>query len=370
MTEPLDLARPEIGPEEERLVLEVLRSGRLSLGPMLERFERDFAEWLGVDDAIAASSGTAALHLGVRALGWGTGDEVVLSPFTFIASANCLLYEDVKPVFADVEPDSVNLDPAAAASAVGERTVGLLPIDIFGWPADLPAFERIAAERGLGILEDSCQALGALDGEGRKVGSRGNLAAFAFYANKQMTTGEGGMLIPADPGQAARIRSERNQGRAVDMAWLDHDRLGFNYRMSDVTAAIGVAQIARLDQLLAGRSEVAALYGDALSGIDGLGLYADRLDRAQRSWFVYPVRLPAGSDRDEVISRLGEDGIPAKAYLPCIHLMPHLRELGYGEGDFPVAEEISARSLALPFHARLTEADVARVAAALESALS
>ncbi|MDQ2622311.1 MAG: DegT/DnrJ/EryC1/StrS family aminotransferase [Actinomycetota bacterium] len=370
MPEPLSLARPEIGPEEERLVLEVLRSGRLSLGPMLERFERDFAEWLGVGDAIAVSSGTAALHLGVRALGWGQGDEVVLSPFTFIASANCLLYEGAKPVFADVEPESVNLDPAAAAAAVGERTVGLLPIDIFGWPADLPAFERLAADRGLSILEDSCQALGALDRDGRKVGSRGNLAAFAFYANKQMSTGEGGMLIPSNAAQAAAIRSERNQGRAVDMAWLDHDRLGFNYRMSDVTAAIGVAQVARLDDLLAGRARVAALYGDALVGIEGLGLYPDHLEAARRSWFVYPVRLPEGADRDGVIARLGEAGIPAKAYLPCIHLMPHLRDLGYGEGDFPVAEGISARSLALPFHAGLEEGDVFRVATALSAALS
>lgn len=366
---PLDLARPEIGPEEERLVLEVLRSGRLSLGPMLDRFERSFAAWLGVEDAIAVSSGTAALHLGVRALGWGEGDEVVLSPFTFVASANCLLYERVRPVFADVEPETANLDPGAARAAVGERTAGLLPIDIFGWPADLPELERLAAERGLAILEDSCQALGAIDAEGRRVGGRGNLAAFAFYANKQMTTGEGGVLIPSDPDQAARIRSERNQGRAVDMAWLDHDRLGFNYRMSDVTAAIGVAQVARLDELLAGRDRVAALYGAALAGIDGVEAYPAERGRARRSWFVYPVRLPEGADRDGIIARLGEEGIPAKAYLPCIHLMPHLRELGYGEGDFPVAEGIAARSLALPFHAGLDRADVERVATALDRAL-
>ena len=169
-SQPLELARPEIGPEEERLVVEVLRSGRLSLGPVLERFERDFATWLGVDDAVAVSSGTAGLHLGVRALGWGPGDDVVLSPFTFVASANCLLYEGVKPVFADIDPVSLNLDPGAAEAAIGNATVGLLPIDIFGQPADLPSFERIAANRGLKILEDSCQALGAIDSEGRKVG--------------------------------------------------------------------------------------------------------------------------------------------------------------------------------------------------------
>lgn len=367
---PLGLARPEIGPEEERLVLEVLRSGRLSLGPMLERFERDFAAWLEVDDAIAVSSGTAALHLGVRALGWGPGDEVVLSPFTFVASANCLLYEDVRPVFADIDPGTLNLDPAAAATAVGPKTAGLLPIDIFGWPAAMPEFERLAATRGLGLLEDSCQALGAVDGEGRKVGSRGSPATFAFYANKQITTGEGGILIPADPDQAARIRSERNQGRAIDMAWLDHDRLGFNYRMSDVTAAIGVAQVGRLDRLLAGRSAVATLYGAALANVAGVEVPRADEGQARRSWFVYPVRLPEGADRDTVIGRLAEQGIPAKAYLPCIHLMPHLRKLGYGVGDFPIAEGIATRSLALPFHAGLDRNDVGRVAAALDAALA
>jgi len=369
-SQPLELARPEIGPEEERLVVEVLRSGRLSLGPVLERFERDFATWLGVDDAVAVSSGTAGLHLGVRALGWGPGDDVVLSPFTFVASANCLLYEGVKPVFADIDPVSLNLDPGAAEAAIGNATVGLLPIDIFGQPADLPSFERIAANRGLKILEDSCQALGAIDSEGRKVGSRGNVSTFAFYANKQMTTGEGGIVIPADPAMAEVMRSERNQGRAIDMDWLDHDRLGFNYRMSDVTAAIGVAQVGRLDELLAGRAQVARMYLDRLAGIDGLELPAPDQAPARRSWFVFPVRLPEGSDRDGVIRRLGEQGIPAKAYLPSIHLFPHLAEFGYREGDFPVAEGVAARSMALPFHTGLSEGDIDRVATALGDALS
>lgn len=370
MTEPLALARPEIGPEEERLVLEVLRSGRLSLGPMLDRFEEAFAGWLGVEDAVAVSSGTAALHLGVRASGWTAGDEVILSPFTFVASANCLLFEGVRPVFADIDPATGNLDPGAASAAVGPETAGILPIDIFGWPADLPAFERLAAERGLGLLEDSCQALGAIDAEGRKVGSRGNLATFAFYANKQMTTGEGGILVPSNADQAARIRSERNQGRALDMDWLDHDRLGFNYRMSDITAAVGLAQVQRLDELLAGRKRVADLYASVLGGVEGVELWPDADGKARRSWFVYPVRLPAGADRDGVIRRLGEAGIPAKAYLPAIHLMPHLAEYGYARGDFPHAEGLADRSLALPFHAGLDGSDVTRVAAALDQALA
>ncbi len=350
-------------------MLEVLRSGRLSLGPMLERFERAFAEWLGVEDAIATSSGTTALHLGVRALGWQCGDEVVLSPFTFVASANCLIYEGIQPVFADVDPVSLNLDPAAAEAAIGEKTVGLLPIDIFGYPSDMPAFEKIAASRSLGILEDAAQALGAIDAEGRKVGSRGHLSAFAFYANKQMTTGEGGMLIPRDAEEAERIRSERNQGRAVDMEWLDHDRLGYNYRLSDVAAAIGVAQVEKLDRMLADRARVAALYAQALQAVDGVEVAPAGQGEARRSWFVYPVRLAEGSDRDAVIASLAEAGIPSKAYLPCVHLFPHLRERGYGEGQFPVAEAISARSLALPFHGGMSEADVALVASALEAAL-
>jgi perosamine synthetase len=366
---PLSLARPEIGPEEERLVLEVLRSGRLSLGPMLERFEREFADWLGVDDAIATNSGTTALHLGVRALCWGEGCEVVLSPFTFVASANCLLYEGVRPVFADIDPVTLNLTPETAKPVIGPDTAGLLPIDIFGYPCDMPGFEVLAEERGLRILEDAAQAIGAVDREGCRVGTRGNLAAFAFYANKQMTTGEGGMIIPRDPAEAERIRSERNQGRAVDMDWLDHDRLGFNYRLSDVAAAIGVAQVAKLDHMLADRERVAGLYETALGRLAGVELPVAGDGRERRSWFVYPVRLPDGVRRDDVITRLAAAGVPAKAYLPSIHLFPHLKALGYGEGDFPVAESVSARSLALPFHTGLTEAEVERVAEALERAL-
>ena len=366
---PLSLARPDVGPEEEELVLEVLRSGRLSLGPMLERFERNFAEWLGVDDAIATNSGTTALHLGVRALCWGEGSEVVLSPFTFVASANCLLYEGVRPAFADIDPVTLNLTPENAAAAVGPDTVGLLPIDIFGYPCDMPGFESLAEMKGLRILEDAAQALGAIDREGRRVGSRGNLSAFAFYANKQMTTGEGGMIIPRDPAEAERIRSERNQGRAVDMDWLDHDRLGFNYRLSDIAAAVGVAQVAKLDLMLAERERVAEMYRLALGEIEGVELPISGKDLERRSWFVYPIRLPEGCDRREVIERLAADGVPAKAYLPCIHLFPHLRSLGYGEGDFPVAESISARSLALPFHTSLDKSGVVRVAASLERAL-
>jgi perosamine synthetase len=365
----IPLAKPEIGSREETLVLEVLRSGQLSLGPMGERFECEFAAWLGVPDAVMVSSGTAALHLGVRALGWGEGDEVVTSPFSFVASANCLLYEGARPVFADVDPETLDLDPTAAAAAMGGSTAGLLPVHIFGYPAAMPQLEELAAGHGLGILEDACEALGAVDSEGRKVGARGNLATFAFYANKQMTTGEGGMIVPRDRDEAARLRSERNQGRAVDMGWLDHDRLGFNYRLSDIAAALGVAQVEKLDSLLERRAAVARMYEERLAELEGVRTPIAGRGGEVRSWFVYPVRLPQGTDRDEVVRQLAERGVASKAYLPCIHLFPHLRELGYREGQFPVAEAASATSLALPFFPAMGEAQVDRVCQELAAAL-
>jgi perosamine synthetase len=367
--EPIPLARPEIGAREEELALEVLRSGRLSLGPMGERFERDLAAWLGVEDAVAVSSGTTGLHLGVRTLGWGHGDEVLTSPFSFVASANCLLYEGAEPVFCDVDPETLNLDPTAAAAAVGERTAGILPIHIFGFPAAMPELEALAARHGLGLLEDACEALGAVDSEGRRVGARGNLASFAFYANKQLTTGEGGMVIPPDAATAARLRSERNQGRAADMGWLDHGGLGFNYRLSDIAAALGVAQLERLDAMLAARTRVASLYEESLADIEGLRLSIAGRGAELRSWFVYTVQLPADADRDATVARLADLGVASKAYLPCIHLFPHLRELGYSEGQFPVAEAASARSLALPFFPAMSESQVTRVCEALAESI-
>jgi perosamine synthetase len=252
---------------------------------------------------------------------------------------------------------------------VTERTAGILPVHIFGYPAAMPALEALASKHGVGILEDACEALGAVDSEGRRVGARGNLATFAFYANKQMTTGEGGMVIPRDAAEAARLRSERNQGRAVDMGWLDHDRLGFNYRLSDLAAALGVAQVEKLDSLLERRAAVARLYEQGLTEVEGVVTPIAGRGAERRSWFVYPVRLADGADRDATIARLAERGIASKAYLPCIHLVPHLRELGYREGQFPVAEAASAHSLALPFFPAMTEAQVERVCRALAAAI-
>jgi perosamine synthetase len=364
-SEQIPLSLPELGEREEELALQVLRSGRLSLGPVVERFEADFAAWLGVDDAVAVSSGTTALHLGVRALGWGPGDEVLTSPFSFVASANCLLYEGARPVFCDVEPDSLDLDPQAAGAQLSYRTAGILPVHIFGYPAAMPALEALASRSGLGILEDACEALGAVDSEGRRVGARGNLAAFAFYPNKQMTTGEGGMIVPSGPEVAAGLRSERNQGRAPDMGWLDHAGLGYNYRLSELAAALGVAQVEKLDRLLERRASVAAQYEQGLASVEGLRTPPPGRGAERRSWFVYPVRLPAGADRDGAIAHLAERGIASKAYLPCIHLFPHLRELGYREGQFPVAEAAAADSLALPFFPSMSEAQVTRVCESL-----
>jgi perosamine synthetase len=381
VNEPIPLARPELGPREEELLLEVVRSGSLSLGPKLEQFEHDFSDWLGGGVyAVAVSSGTAALHLGVRANGWSEGDEVITSPLSFVASSNCLLYEGAIPVFCDIDPVTLNLDPELAAAAVGERTAGLLPVHIFGYPADLPAFERIASEGGLGIVEDACQALGAIDRQGRKVGMTGNLATFAFYANKQMTTGEGGMLVTPDRDVAEAAHSECNQGRAPDMSQLDHDRIGFNYRLSDLHAAIGIAQLERVGEMLNARENVAALYRERLTqlGAEPAGehdehdivLPCENTGDERRSWFVFVIQLPEGTDRGAVIESLAAHGIASKAYLPCIHLMPPYRErFGFKQGDFPIAERVAERSLALPFFTSMTESQVDRACTALGEAL-
>jgi perosamine synthetase len=369
-----------LGEREEELVLEVLRSGALSLGPKLGGFELAFASWLGSDDAVAVSSGTAALHLGVRVLGWGEGDEVLTTPFSFVASSNCLLYEGAAPVFCDIDPVTLNIDPAAAEAAAGERTAGILPVHIFGYPADLIALERLADTREIPILEDACQALGAVDSEGRAIGTAGHVTSFAFYANKQMTTGEGGVLIPAGEEMAERLRSERNQGRSADMSEVDHERIGFNYRMTDMQAAIGLGQLERLDELLAARAEIATTYTEVLSAAgaapagegDPEGLVLPSADRGdeQRSWFVYPVQLPVDAERGAVIAALAAARIQSKAYLPCIHTMPPYRErFGFKGGEFPVAEAVAARSLALPFFGSMTESDIERVCAALARAV-
>jgi perosamine synthetase len=364
--EPIPLARPWLGATEEAAVINVLRSGQLSLGPRLADFEQRFAARVGTPYASAVSSGTAGLHLALRAVGVAEGDEVVTSPFSFVASANAVIYERARPVFADIDPVTLTLDPDAAAAAVTERTRALLPVHIFGWPAELEPLEAL----GMPIVEDACEALGALYPDGRAVGSRGHPAVFAFYPNKQMTTGEGGIVTLGDAGLKEQIDSERNQGRAPDMDWLDHDRLGFNYRLSDIACALGIAQLARLDELLAARANVASQYREALGGIEGLELPCPDAGGVVRGWFVFTVLLPPGVDRDATIEALRERGIASKPYLPAIHLMSFYRErFGHRPGEFPVCEDVAARSVALPFFPQLREEQIARVARSLAAVL-
>jgi perosamine synthetase len=368
--EPIPLARPVLGEQEERAVLEVLRSGQLSLGPRVPAFESAFAARVGAPLGCAVSSGTAGLHLSLRAAGVKDGDEVITSPFSFVASANAALYERARPVFADIDPITLNLDPQAAAAAVSERTRALLPVHIFGYPAAMARFEELARKHGLAIVEDACEALGAVHADGSAVGGRGHPAVFGFYANKQLTTGEGGMITLGDGALKKRLDSERNQGRAPDMDWLDHDRLGFNYRLSDIACALGIAQLARLEEMLAARSALAGHYRSALAAIDGLELPCPDQGGDVRGWFVFVVQLPRGIDRDDTVRALAAAGIQSKPYLPAIHLMSFYRErFGHRPGEFPVCEDVAARSLALPFFPQMHEGQVARVAEGLGAAL-
>ncbi|MEI7692040.1 MAG: DegT/DnrJ/EryC1/StrS aminotransferase family protein [Actinomycetes bacterium] len=366
MSERIPLAKPVIGEAEEQAVLDVLRSGQLSLGPAVPAFEQAFAQRVGATDASAVSSGTAGLQLALRAVGVTDGDEVVTSPLSFVASANVCVMERATPVFADIDPLTLTLDPAAAAAAVTDKTTAILPVHIFGYPSDMPTLEAL----GLPIVEDACEALGARYADGTLVGSRGHPAIFGFYANKQMTTGEGGMVTVNDSAIKLRIDSERNQGRAPDMDWLDHDRLGFNFRLSDIACALGLAQLSRLDEMLAGRERVAALYYEGLAGVEGLSLPCPDRGDERRGWFVFVVQLPAEFDRDATIRALGELGIQSKPYLPAIHLMAYYRErFGHKEGEFPVCEAVAAQSIALPFFPEMTSGQVERVCAALRETL-
>ncbi|HWH95342.1 MAG TPA: DegT/DnrJ/EryC1/StrS aminotransferase family protein [Baekduia sp.] len=370
----IPIAKPVIGKAEEDAVLEVLRSGHLSLGPRVAEFERRFAAFVGAPQASAVSSGTTALHLALRAVGVSDGAEVVTTPFSFVATANAAVYERATPVFADIDPVTLNLDPAAAAAALTAKTAAIVPVHIFGYPADTPAFEAL----GVPLVEDAAQGLGARHGDGVAVGGRGHPAIFGFYPNKQLATGEGGMITLGDEAMKVRIDSERNQGRAPDMDWLDHDRLGFNYRLSDVACAIGLAQMDRLDDMLAARARAAGWYREALAGLarerdlalpceDGATIAGDT-----RGWFVFVVQVPRdGPSRDDIIRGLRERGVQSKPYLPAIHLMSYYREsFGYREGMFPVCEDVAARSMALPFFPEITRAQVERVAAALTDILT
>ncbi len=368
-TKQIELSAPYIDEREEELVLEVLRSGWLSLGPVLTQFERMFAERLGVEHAAAVSSGTAGLHLAVKLAGIEAGDEVITTPFSFVASTNCFLYEGATPVFVDVDPQTLNMDPELVEAAITPRTKAIVAVDMFGYPCELDPLLEIAERHGLAFVEDSCEALGA-GYRGRPVGSGGHLAVFAFYPNKQMTTGEGGIVVTDSEEEWKLLKSLSNQGRAEDGAWLDHVRLGYNYRLDDVGAALGVAQLEKLDHVLELRAQVAARYAELLAGIDGVEpLLADDADH-KRSWFVYPVWLDASIDRLRTIQRLREQGVASKVYLPSIHQQSYIRErFDFRDGMFRNAEDASARLLALPFHTGLEADDQERVVEALRSSI-
>jgi perosamine synthetase len=369
VTRQVPLSLPWLDAREEELVEEVLRSGRLSLGPTVDRFEEAFAEVVGAPYAAAVSSGTAGLHLLTIAAGVGSGDEVVTSPYSFVASANCAVYEGATPVFADIDPRTFNLDPRAVEDAITERTRAVVAVDIYGYPCELDALRALCERHGIVLVEDACEALGARY-RSRPIGSHGVAAVFAFYPNKQITTGEGGLITTHSEDEWRLLRSLRNQGRADAGGWLEHARLGFNYRMDDIRAAVGLGQLEKLDEILAARSQVADRYRELLAGLDGLELpLADDADH-ERSWFVFVVTLPAGTDRESVIAALDARGVGTARYLPCIHLQAYMRErFGFRPGLCPVAEDISSRTLALPFHSRLVEDDQVHVAESLRAAL-
>jgi perosamine synthetase len=365
----IPLSQPYLGEREEELVLEVLRSGRLSLGPSGARFEQMLAERVGARFAAAVSSGTAGLHLLVRASGIGPGDEVITTPFSFAASTNCFLYEGARPVFADIDPRSWNIDPAAVEAALSERTKAILAVDVFGYPCELEPLCELAERHGLALIDDACEALGAVY-KGRPVGGQGVPAVFAFYPNKQITTGEGGVVVTDSEEEWRLVKSLSNQGRGDAGPWLEHVRLGFNYRLDDLSAALGIAQLERFDEILALRERVAARYAELLTGVKGVELPAADDSEHRRSWFVYVVKLANGIDREKVIARLEQERIGTSRYLPCIHLQPYVRELlGTGEGMCPLAEDLSRRTLALPFYSGLEPGDQERVVAALRAAI-
>ncbi len=380
----IPLSTPDITSHEEDLVLQVLRSGRLSIGPMQERFEALVAERCGTTHAIACSSGTAGLHMVLVALGIGPGDEVITTPFSFIASANAILYVGAKPVFVDICPSSLNASPELIEQAITPRTKAILAVEAFGNPTHFDEYQKIAARHEIPLIEDSCEALGTIY-KGTPAGSFGRAGVFGFYPNKQITTGEGGMIVTNDDRLADACRSLRNQGRAVAGrgsiaggstagSWLHHERLGFNYRMSEINAALGVAQMERLDELIQLRNDTANRYIERLLDVPEITLPTIDPECSIMSWFVFVVRLAAGytrEERDRVIAGLRMHEIGAGDYFPCIHLQPiYQKAMGLRPGSFPIAESVSGRTIALPFSSTLGRRDIDLVAQTLELMIS
>jgi perosamine synthetase len=381
----IPLSRPDITDAERDEVMRVLRGPILSLGPKVPEFEDLVARYVGVKHAIAVSSGTSGLHLVVRGMGWMDGVEVITTPFTFVATVNVLLLERAHPVFVDIDPATLNLHPGTVRAfierqyrreggrtvnrATGRRLAGILPVDVYGHPIMLDEFRLLADEFGLRILDDTCESLGSeylskTKDRWVKSGTIADAAVFAFYPNKQMTTAEGGVVVTDDDALATYCRAARNQGRAEGSGWLQHDVLGFNYRMDELSAALGVAQMRRFDALAAKRAQVAAWYDEALAAVPGV-VRPGTAPWAKVNWFVYVVRVERGIDRDAVIDSLGRRGVASKPYFPPVHLQPYLRGIAPPEGSLPVAEEAGKRAIALPFYNDLTQTEVRHIADAL-----
>ncbi|KLU62667.1 UDP-4-amino-4-deoxy-L-arabinose--oxoglutarate aminotransferase [Peptococcaceae bacterium CEB3] len=364
----IPLARPDITEREKQAVAEVLDSGLLALGPKLKAFEQNIAAYVGTRYAVACNSGTSALHMLIRALGIKEGDEVITTPFSFVASSNCMLYEGAKPVFVDIDEKTYNMDISQIEAKITDRTKALLPVHVFGQPVNMDEVRRIALKYGLAVIEDSCEAIGS-EWKGRKAGSMSDAGVLAFYPNKQITTGEGGIVVTNSEDIAKLCYSLRNQGRGIDTEWLHHIRLGYNYRMSDISAALGIAQLERIEEIIARRQQVAELYIDKLKDVEGIIL--PTLDEnVKMSWFVFVVRFEPWIDRGLVLEMLLDRGVACRPYFTAIHLQPLYTEMfGYKEGDFPVTERVASGTLAIPFFNKITEEQVDTVVTEIKRAV-
>lgn len=383
----IPLSGPDITDADRKAVAEVLSGNTLALGPRMVAFEEALAAYVGRAHGIAVSSGTAGLHLIIRALGIGgldiddidgrdatePPDEVITTPFSFVASANCILFQNAVPRFVDIDPETLNINPELIEAALNERTRAILPVDVFGLSADMSAIMQIARKRNLKVIEDACEALGA-ECAGKPAGSFGEAAVFAFYPNKQITTGEGGMIVTDDAELAQLCRSMRNQGRAPDDRWLAHERLGFNYRMDEMSAALGLSQLNRIDEIVAARAEVAGHYISELAEVPEIETLATPVGY-KRSWFVFVVKVMGSNERDRcerdrVMDYMNKHGVQCRPYFTPIHLQPfYVERFGYAEGDFPVTEAVSRRTLALPFHSGMSGEEVRKVVEVLREAI-
>ncbi|MGE5296776.1 MAG: DegT/DnrJ/EryC1/StrS family aminotransferase [Solirubrobacterales bacterium] len=367
----IPLSRPDITELEIERVVDVLRCPNLSMGPVVGEFERAIAAYVGRRRGVAVNSGTSGLFLSLLASGIGEGDEVITTPFTFIASATTIMMTGARPVFVDIDPASLNIDPQRIEAAITNRTKAILPVEVFGNPAGFDVISQVAQRHGLIVIEDSCEALGSAL-EDRKAGTFGRAGVFAFYPNKQITTGEGGAIVTDDDHLADLCISLRNQGRSPQGGWLAHERLGYNFRLSDINCALGVAQLSRIDEIKARRRQVAAWYQETLADEDRLTV-PEETPGCEISWFVYVVRLAERfgiEQRDRILQEMTRQGIQVNNYFPPVHLQPFIAErYGHHRGDLPIAESVSGRTIALPFHNRLTQDEVAIVCGTLKAIL-